>query len=286
VKESTEEEKEMLHVLIATGGADHSSIAVQTGVYLDELLDVDTTILTIVADAKGAAGGRQVLDEARAYFDDGAEHVHLKLRTGNAAEEIIAEANSGSYDLIILGERQQRGLFARLLGPTALQVISGTTQPVLIAKRTTRPLRLRRILACDSGAVQPRLLQRLQGQLPQLLNRDIDMTVLHVMSQISAGPGVAGAQLRADAAQLIDAHSREGEVLAQDVALLAALGVKAQPKVRHGFVVDEILAEASSGDYDLIVIGAHRQEGWQRLFLEDLANRIIREADRPVLVVH
>ena len=276
----------MLHVLIATGAADHSSIAVQMGADLNDLLDVEVTILTIVPDATGTADGQQVLEEARAYFDDGANHIHLKLCTGNPADEIIAEANSGSYDLIVLGERQQHGLFARLLGPTALQVISGTTQPVLIAKRTERPLRLRYILACDSGAIQPRLLQRLQGQLPQLLNRDIDMTVLHVMSQISAGPGVAGAQLRADAAELIDAHSREGEILAQDVALLSQLGVRAQPKVRHGFVVDEILDEASSGDYDLIVIGAHRQEGWQRLFLEDLANRIIREADRPVLVVH
>jgi nucleotide-binding universal stress UspA family protein len=55
--------------------------------------------------------------------------------------------------------------------------------------------------------------------------------------------------------------------------------------VRHGLVVDEIQAEARSGDYDLVVIGAHRGEGWRRILLDDLAHQIIVEMDRPVLVV-
>jgi nucleotide-binding universal stress UspA family protein len=49
--------------------------------------------------------------------------------------------------------------------------------------------------------------------------------------------------------------------------------------------VDEILAEARSGDYDLVVIGAHRGAGWERLLLDDLAHQIIEQMDRPVLVV-
>lgn len=273
-----------MQILVATGGTDQSFIAVQMGAYLAALFAADVTILTVVHDAKGSGKGYQTLEEARAYFGEGPGTVETRLRTGSAAEEIVAEANTGRYQLIILGERAEHGLFARLLGPTALDVIQRTTLPVLIAKSAVHPWQ--HILACDSGAIQPRLLQRLQSQMPELFDLDLDITVLHVMSQISAGPGVAGAQLRADAAELIEAHSREGDVLAEDVRLLANLGVRAQPKVRHGFVVDEILHEAASGDYDLIVIGAHRQEGWQRLFLEDLANRIVREADRPVLVVH
>jgi nucleotide-binding universal stress UspA family protein len=55
--------------------------------------------------------------------------------------------------------------------------------------------------------------------------------------------------------------------------------------VRHGLVVDEILAEAQRGDYDLVVIGAYRSEGWQRILLDDQAHKIIVQLDRPVLVV-
>jgi nucleotide-binding universal stress UspA family protein len=55
--------------------------------------------------------------------------------------------------------------------------------------------------------------------------------------------------------------------------------------VRHGLVVDEILAEAQSGDYDLVAIGAYRGEFWQRILLDDQAHRILVQLDRPVLVV-
>jgi len=42
-------------------------------------------------------------------------------------------------------------------------------------------------------------------------------------------------------------------------------------KVRYGLVVDEILAEASIGNYDQVVIGAYISEGWGRFLLDDLA---------------
>ena len=50
-------------------------------------------------------------------------------------------------------------------------------------------------------------------------------------------------------------------------------------------VVDEILAEAHDGRYDLIVIGAHPHEGWQRFLLENVAIQILLKAERPVLVI-
>jgi nucleotide-binding universal stress UspA family protein len=62
------------------------------------------------------------------------------------------------------------------------------------------------------------------------------------------------------------------------------LNVNPRPKVRHGLVVEEILAEAHSQDYGLIVIGAHRGEGWHRILLDDLARQIIQKVDRPICV--
>jgi nucleotide-binding universal stress UspA family protein len=105
------------------------------------------------------------------------------------------------------------------------------------------------------------------------------------MSQMGAGPGVEGDQLQADAEELIEAQTPEGELLERDIQMLEPLSVQLRPMVRHGLVVDEILAEAQAGDYDLVVIGAHRGEGWRRILLDDLAHQIIIHLDRPVLVV-
>jgi nucleotide-binding universal stress UspA family protein len=111
------------------------------------------------------------------------------------------------------------------------------------------------------------------------------MMVLHVMSQIAAAPGVPGWELRADANELIQKHTPEGSLLEDDLARLAQLNVRLEAKVRHGLVVREILAEARSGDYDLVAIGAHRNKGWERYLLDDLAHDIIRHAEWPLLVV-
>jgi nucleotide-binding universal stress UspA family protein len=105
------------------------------------------------------------------------------------------------------------------------------------------------------------------------------------MSQICAGPGVRDKQLLAEAEELMEEHAPEGELLEQDMKRLELPGVHARPKVRHGLVVDEILAEAQAGDYDLVVIGAHQGESWQRILLDDIAHKILMQMDRPVLVV-
>jgi nucleotide-binding universal stress UspA family protein len=105
------------------------------------------------------------------------------------------------------------------------------------------------------------------------------------MSQISAGPGVQGELLRADAEELISARAPEGELLKRDTALLNQRGIQPHTKVRHGLVVDEILAEANGQDYDLVVIGMHAAKGWSRYLLEDITTKVVEGIGRPVLVM-
>jgi nucleotide-binding universal stress UspA family protein len=137
---------------------------------------------------------------------------------------------------------------------------------------------------CDSGAANS-VLRRFTIQVAELLEGEEEITVLHVMSQISAGPGVPDSQLSADVQELIADDSPEGRLLSQDLRLLDRHGIHPIAKVRHGLVVDEIIAEAHNGDYDLVVIGAHHEQGWQRFLLDDLAHKILAQVDRPVLVV-
>jgi nucleotide-binding universal stress UspA family protein len=59
-----------------------------------------------------------------------------------------------------------------------------------------------------------------------------------------------------------------------------------QPKVRHGLVVDEILAEAREGEYDLVVIGAHQPGKGRALLLDNIAKKIIQDINRSLLVVN
>lgn len=53
----------------------------------------------------------------------------------------------------------------------------------------------------------------------------------------------------------------------------------------NGGVVEEIIYFARQNPIDLIVIGTHGREGWQRLIRGSLAAEIIRHAPCPVLSV-
>jgi nucleotide-binding universal stress UspA family protein len=96
---------------------------------------------------------------------------------------------------------------------------------------------------------------------------------------------VPGWELEADAGTLMERHTREGELLQEDLSRLLVLNLHLEAKVRHGLVVTEIQAEANSGAYDLLVIGAHRGEKWERFLLDDLARQIINQVRLPVLVI-
>ena len=275
-----------MRILMATGGSAHSKAALRFGGHILHAVPASEipTIVTVIKDETERPRAEAILAEAYPLLEPGEITVHTKIRVGHAAEEIVREAEEGGYDLVLVGERQQHRLMTRfILGATAVRVVEHAPCPVIIAKGKIGPLR--RILLCDSGLEDASLLSRFIEQTAALIEGKEEITVLHVMSQISAGPGVSGEQLRAGASELIAENAPEGQLLERDIQLLAGLHVRPRPKVRHGLVVDEILAEARGGNYDLVVIGTNRGAGWRRILLDDLAHQIIVKVDRPVLVV-
>ena len=287
-----------MKILLTTHGAPHDEVALAFGAHIACRANEPATVLSVVERASDRPEAEAALQRACELLQ-GSE-VHTKIRTGQVSREIIDEAEQGKYDLVIVGERPNPNLLFRFLsGSDTIRVVEHAPCPVIVAKRKTGPIV--RILVCDSGAqgrlaelgpivperpeAVPSLLARFTAQLADLLQGEEEVTVLHVMSQISAAPGIKDKQLRAEAKELIEEHTPEGELLERDVRVLEQPGVHVWPKIRHGLVIDEILAEAQAGRYDLVVIGAHRGAGWQRILLDDIAHKILVQMDRPVLVV-
>jgi nucleotide-binding universal stress UspA family protein len=273
-----------MHILIATGGSSHSEVALRFGAHLLSRVEGSMTVVTVIKQQAEMARAKAVLARVQQLLEPTVTGLQTRIRVGHPAEEIIREAEQGRYGLVIVGERQRHGLMTRfVLGSTAERIVERAPCPVIIAKGKIGPVR--RILLCDSNLEEPSLLRRFTAQLAELVQGETEVTVLHVMSQISAWPGIPGKQLRASAEELIQEHAPEGQLLERDLHLLERLKLKPMPKIRHGLVVDEVLAEAREGDYDLVVIGSHQGHVWGRILLDDLAHQIILQMDRPILVV-
>lgn len=272
-----------MRVLIATGGAAHSEIAIRQLAELALTVPVQATVLNVVHSERDRERSEEILAHAVELLEDVVEEVDTLTAIGTAAEEIVREGQTGKYDLILMGDRRTHSLLSRLRGAVTQQVVNQTSLPVLVAKQEARPIE--RILICDSGVQSPTLLQLFSRHLPALLTNVTEIALLHVMSQISAAPGIPGVDLRASAEELIEAETFEGTILERDVAFLNKLNLSPIAIVRHGLVVDEIVEEARAGDYDLVVIGAHREENLPWYLLDDQARDLLLTLDRATLVI-
>lgn len=253
--------------------------AVSWGNLLAQFTGAAPTLLTVVKHESAQRQAKTILEKTAEMMTTGTAVPLTRVVVGRAAEDIVRFAKAGNYDLLVVGLRPSTSLIKRFLGSVTERVLQQATCPIFIAKNN--PDSLHRILICEGGR-EPSLLKRLIAKLPALIQDGTEIKILHVMSQILADPAGTGWELQADAQALMEGRTPEGELLQEDVRLLAVTPIPVFTEIRHGLVVDEILSEAKNGRYDLIVIGRHQGSGW---WLANLMNPIATQADRSVLVI-
>jgi nucleotide-binding universal stress UspA family protein len=256
-----------------------STQAVVWGNLLAQFTGTTPHLLTVVKHEPARRQAKAALEKTADMMTAGMVTPPTRVVVGRAAEDIVHVAKAGQYDLLVVGLRPFPSLIKRFLGSVTERVLQQAPCPIFIAKNN--PDGLHRILICEGGR-EPSLLKRLITKLPALIQDGTEIKILHVMSQILADPAGNGWELQADAQALIEQHAPEGELLEEDVRLLVVAPIPVFTEIRHGLVVDEILAEARNGRYDLIVIGQHQGSDW---WLADLMEQIVAQADRSVLVV-
>ena len=271
-----------MKILIASIETDQVDISLHLGKLFCQITDGEITLLKIYKHKKDKVQAEASLAWAERFLKANVPQITLIIKKGSPVKEIPKEVTSGKYDLLIIEEREHLKLKNRLFSASANSILDIIPCPILIARG--EPNQIKRLLVCDSG-YSPSLLNRLIKNFSPLLAHVNSLTVLHVMSQMAAKPGVPGWELRADAEELIQEHTLEGRLLEEDLKILNQLNTTLEAKIRHGLVVNEILEEASYGDYDLVIIGAHRYEGWERFLLENIAIELIDQINKPLLVI-
>lgn len=278
-----------MRILLCTDGSPLADRAVAFGAQLARAAAGEVTLLGVARSGADEAAMRACLARAQTALPRRAEE---RIRAGRAADEIIAEASSGDYTLIVMASRGRKGIARWLFGSVASRLARYAPAPVVIVKGPAPAEPVRRILACTSGDVRGERAARWGGRLAKWLNAEI--TILHVLSQLGLAPEARIEELTESAEQAMASGTREGQHLVRAMELMRAEGAtsKITPKLRNGLVLDEIVAEARAGAYDLVVIGAHEPPepresfaGLGAYLLDDVADQIISAVQKPVLVI-
>jgi nucleotide-binding universal stress UspA family protein len=189
----------------------------------------------------------------------GPERVRLKLRDGNPAEEILSEAQQGSYDLIMTGSRGHKGRATYFIGSTALRVAEFAPCSILIAKNIKEQ---HDFLMCTDGSKQAEQAELFGAVIARALEAQV--TVLSVASGEAERKAT---QERARRAEMV----------------LNQLGIQARVKVRVGRPSEEIIEEAK--DHDIVVMGASGSSAVRRFFLGSVPLKVIEYGECPILLV-
>lgn len=173
--------------------------------------------------------------------------------------EIVNEATERAADLVICRRRGKRGFLANLLvGEMVSKVVGRAPCSALMVPRNGA-MWSRRILLATDGAPDAAYATQVAGAIAELCR--LPVSVVSVGADMQAYVDVAVAQLR-------------------------NAGVQTSGRICSGKPHEAILAVARDEGADLLVIGRSGEGGDPRRLLGGTAERVVGQADGPVLVVH
>jgi nucleotide-binding universal stress UspA family protein len=269
-----------MNMLICSDGRPAADAATRLGGLLAQSLQAKTALLGIVEASGDEEPLRRAVEKQAEFLRAGKVAVELVVRGGEPIREIVHQTSTAKYDLVIIGSRRTRstGLYWR--SEKTYEVIKAIAPPVLVAIGDSS--RLHRFLVCTGGKRFIEEAVQLTGTLAAGVGASV--TLLHVMAE---PPAIYAdlVRLEEDVDQLLESKSELGLNLRRQRRDLEKLGVRAEVRVRHGIVIDQVFAEADEGKYDLIVTGSSKARGMLRHYIMgDLTRSILNHASCPVLV--
>ncbi|MGI8827314.1 MAG: universal stress protein [Chloroflexota bacterium] len=105
------------------------------------------------------------------------------------------------------------------------------------------------------------------------------VTVISVAPALEASGGIADA---IDPSSDVGAHRGQ---LEEAITFLSGSGISAETILKAGNPAEEIIIAATDGGFDMILVGNHGMGAVRRFLIGSVADRVVRHATVPVLVV-
>ncbi|MEY2538788.1 MAG: hypothetical protein QOG67_2528 [Verrucomicrobiota bacterium] len=269
-----------MRILICSDGMPASSHATRIGGLLAGACRAEVVLLGIVEQPSDERDLRAALEKEAQSLEAAGVKPRIVLRSGEPIRQILDETSSTTYDLVVIGAQRKGNSGFYWRSEKTYEVIKVIPPPVLVA--TGECAQLKSFLVCTGGKEFIDDAVQLTGKLAAAVGASV--TLLHVMAEPPAMYADL-VQLEEDLDRLLDSNSELGVNLRKQKESLERLGAPTTVRIRHGIVIDQVLAEARLGSYDVIVTGSTRGRGVVRHYIMgDLTRSILNRANCSVLV--
>jgi nucleotide-binding universal stress UspA family protein len=227
------------------------------------------------------------LKEVRERLEANGVTVTTEMASGHVADTILSTAEKRSSGLIAMATHGRVGPERWFLGSIADRIARSATTPVLLVRpgddAASAASISRIILPLDGSTLA-------EAAIPQatFLAKTFDSPIVMVrtldMTWLGAGNGMTGDfALTPELQELLESDAKE--YLAQTAAGLEQDGLKVERVFSFRLPADEIVQQAHAAPGALIVMNSHGRSGLGRTVLGSVADRVMRTAEAPVLLV-
>jgi len=211
----------------------------------------------------------------------------LLVHSGNVIN-FAKTVKEQDIDLLVMATHGHTGFKHFFLGSFVERAIRFSHCPVLVCQvsapeeQTTPNVDFRRMLVAHDFSSQSLVAVDFAHQWARMLKAKTRL--LHVIDTES---GVTGfeVELFSNWHEYHEKKKKEAQKLLQELIRGALKDIKAERRVTIGHPGLEILSQAEDFAADLIVIGTHGGSVLERYLLGSVAQRVVREATCPVLLV-
>lgn len=270
------------------------SLASHTGARVHLLSVVNPYVLSKVTDIdKGRAKAESIIAEAADRARDVGVDAETAVAEGAEHEEIGRYVDERGIDAVVIGTHGRTGIDRALMGSVTEKVVRTVGVPVLTIHEPIPTFEPSRVLLATDGSdpagEAERVALALAGEYGATLEA---LSVVDSLSLASASdpaggaaidPAAAGGEAIGTVTELLEEQADDAvRAIAEDAE---EVGVTVETTVEEGRPHERILAAGAEHDADVIVIGTHGRSGVERFILGSVAEKVLRLADRPVLVV-
>ncbi len=233
--------------------------------------------VTVLESAETAGRGEVALGE----FRSAGIHADLIQRPGDWLRAVRVVTRAYVYDLVVMGKLWRRGVTGFLFGSVPRQLLEEVRTNLLVARSESTTIR--RVLIAVGGGPTGRQVVRWGGLTARAF--DAQPVLMHVTGRV---PGMFDGleRVNENLSRFMRSNTSEAQMFQLAAQSLRLIGIEPELKLARGAVADEILFEARSGSYDLVVIGSvYAAPRSMRLFMENVTEPLVAHAPCPVMVV-
>ena len=229
-----------------------------------------------------------ILDRTKALLAAEGVQADVVYRIGSPSQTIIGASHN--YDVTVVAATSHREGPMSGLGPVASRVAEHASGAVLLAREGANETGTRILVAIDGSESSLHALD----SIVQLLDlTEAEVTLLHIVESpwLHPGPDQEWLGYEEEEQEQVDPQAQlrqtlldEGENILQLASRRLPAHVTVTTITREGLPADEILSEAESGPYDLVVVGATGSADMKHKILGSVSSKVAWNATCSVLL--